>query len=289
MYTLSKYDLGNVIEYEFTYAGNYGAKGEKRLKKKKATPEQIKKQNQANKVKKLRREIEANFKEGDIWLTLTYGKDKRKSIEGVQKDVEKFTARLRAEYKKNGQVLKWVRRIEIGARGAMHAHMLINDLDGQPIAKLISKYWPHGFVELKPIDDNPRDTLAEYITKLPTESQLNMLKSLGCENEVKKIIRYSTSRNLVRPEPEKTDYSHRTMRSILNNPLVPTKGFYIDKYSIKQGINPFTGMSFLKYTERKLKKGLSPIPIQLFECPICHQFSIEGSKCNCQRRMRKRR
>ena len=36
------------IEHEIKCAGRYGAKGEKRAQKKKATPEQIKKQNQWN-------------------------------------------------------------------------------------------------------------------------------------------------------------------------------------------------------------------------------------------------
>ena len=39
-------------EYEYKFIGNYGAKGEKRHKRQKATQEQIRKQNQRNKEKR---------------------------------------------------------------------------------------------------------------------------------------------------------------------------------------------------------------------------------------------
>ena len=38
-----KYKNKKIIEHEFKYAGRYGAKGEKRAQRKKATPEQMKK------------------------------------------------------------------------------------------------------------------------------------------------------------------------------------------------------------------------------------------------------
>lgn len=40
------------MDYEYTYLGKYGAKGEKRAARIKPTPEQIAKQNHTNKVKK---------------------------------------------------------------------------------------------------------------------------------------------------------------------------------------------------------------------------------------------
>ena len=48
----------NSNEYEYKFAGRYGAKGEKRQQREKATPEQIQKQNQSNREKKVRREME---------------------------------------------------------------------------------------------------------------------------------------------------------------------------------------------------------------------------------------
>ena len=47
-YGVDTYDMGDVVEYEHKCMGKFGAKGEKRAPKKKATPEQIKQQNHAN-------------------------------------------------------------------------------------------------------------------------------------------------------------------------------------------------------------------------------------------------
>ena len=38
------YDMGDVVDYEYTYLGKYGARGEKRAARIKPTPEQIAKQ-----------------------------------------------------------------------------------------------------------------------------------------------------------------------------------------------------------------------------------------------------
>ena len=66
------YRSANVIEHEFSYKGKYGAKGEKRAPKKRITKEQIKRQNQTNKENHIRRTIQLNFKEGDLWCCLQY-------------------------------------------------------------------------------------------------------------------------------------------------------------------------------------------------------------------------
>ena len=60
-YILDIFRFGSSIEYEYKYKGNYGAKGEKRQPKKKATPEEIAKHNQYNKVKTVRRLIKSNL------------------------------------------------------------------------------------------------------------------------------------------------------------------------------------------------------------------------------------
>ena len=73
-YWQKRWDFLNSVEYEYTYAGNYGAKGEKRKPRVKPTPEQIEKQNQINKTKKVRRLIKQNFSPGDYWITLKYTK-----------------------------------------------------------------------------------------------------------------------------------------------------------------------------------------------------------------------
>ena len=49
-YTITKYHLPQSNETEIHWAGKYGAKGEKRDPKEKATPDQVRRQNQWKKV-----------------------------------------------------------------------------------------------------------------------------------------------------------------------------------------------------------------------------------------------
>ena len=72
-----EYHFKDSIEVEEYVDGRFGAKGNKRTEKKKATPEQVKKQNQLNKAKNCRRRIKNNFSEGDYYLTLTFKRELR--------------------------------------------------------------------------------------------------------------------------------------------------------------------------------------------------------------------
>lgn len=130
MIYISKYTFYDSVEYEYKFAGNYGAKGEKRAKRRKATPEQMKRQNQWIKETKVRRLIKANFRPGDLWETLKYPKGTRKPFADVVDDMSEFLKQMRKEYRSRGQPFKWVNRIEIGARGGIHMHIIINRLQG---------------------------------------------------------------------------------------------------------------------------------------------------------------
>jgi hypothetical protein len=125
-YWLDTWTFPNSIEYEYKFAGNYGAKGEKRAERKKATPEQIKKQNQLNKEKRMRRVIKANFLSEDYWMTLKYPEGTRKKVEEVKKELKKFLDDMRKAYKKRSEIFKFIYRMEIGKHGGIHIHVLMN-------------------------------------------------------------------------------------------------------------------------------------------------------------------
>lgn len=243
----------NSIEYEYKFAGNYGAKGEKREKRKKATPEQIKKQNQLNKENYIRRVIKANFLSEDYWMTLKYPEGVRKKIKEVEKDLSKFLANMRQAYKKACEMFKWIYRMEIGKRGGIHIHILLNRINGETDTDLIvKKYWNHGSVNYQTLyESGGYKKLANYIVKPPDEECYEQLSFFEKEDQ-KKLIKYSSSRNLIRPEPERKTYRRWTVKKLIEEGPVPTKGFYIDKESIVVGVNKFTGMSYLKYTECRI-------------------------------------
>ncbi len=299
MYILDIFRFKTVIEYEYKYFGNYGAKGEKRKPRRKATPEEIKANNQRNKAKKVRRLILANFSQGDYWTTLTYPKDTARNISEVTKDLRTFLDRMRRAYKRAGIPFKYIYRIEIGSRGGIHVHILMNRMDGLDL--LITEKWEHGHANLELMSDDGEsaEKLGDYITKPPTDQQIKIIRSLG-EGDVSKLIRYSCSRNLEHPEPERQEVRRGTMHRIFDRGIKPTPGFYVATDTIRKGRNPYTGTSYLKYSEYQLTeesvkkmKAMGRDPAEktiLCECPICHQLTIDGFACDCQRqkRMRKR-
>ena len=255
-YTRKKYDFGDSIEYEYTYAGRYGAKGEQREKKRKATPEQVAKQNLYNKKKAIRRLIKANFDQRDFWVTLKYPKGSRPPLDQVMKDWDRFIRKLKARYAKYGQELKWIRRIELGKRGGVHAHVIINRMEGRQTDLMIKECWSPGNINFCTIYGD-FDQLADYLAKEEApEEQLNLFDP----PDKKRLKSYSHSRNLIKIEPQKRTYGHWTMRRILKNGPKPTKGYYIDKDSIRCGINPYTGMSYLYYTEIKIMEAINAEP-----------------------------
>lgn len=283
MFKLDIFRFRNSTEYEYKFAGNYGAKGEHRAKKQKRTPESIEKQNQYQRTKTVRHLIKANFKEGDLWTTLTYSDKEGRAIRNIVEDVSKFLKNLRYQYKKAGEACKYIYRIEIGSKGGIHVHLVMNRIPDLDL--LIQRLWKHGKTHNVLLDDGPYDKLAEYIVKQPTEQQQKILKTF--DEDAKKLIRYSCSRNLERPVPETKVFSRRTMQTVFNNDLNPAAGYYIDKDSIRRGINEFTGYSYLYYQEIKLGKGQQAEPIRICECPICHQMTLETITCNCQRKKKR--
>lgn len=243
-------------EHEYKWAGNYGAKGEKRQAKERASPERIRKQNQRNREKRLRRKIKANFQPGDLWITLKYPKGTRKPLGEVKKDFKRFRDALRKAYRRQGEELKYIYRMEIGRRGGIHIHILVNRVSGKPDTDVIAqRAWKYGRIHFESIyEQGGYEDLADYITKQPDE-EIDRQISLFPEEERKQLISYSCSRNLKDPVPEQKEYRHWTMRKILMWGPEPTKGYYIDPDSVVQGVNPFTGMSYLQYTEYPIKQG----------------------------------
>lgn len=244
MYRSDTWYFNKSIEREIKYIGKYGRKGEKRAKRKKATPEQIKKQNQRNKENTVRRLMKSNWGENDYWLTLKYPAGTKIEIDAVKKHMRKFLEKTRNAYKRKGEMLKFIYRVEIGKRGSPHVHILVNRIADADL--IIKESWPHGGVNFKlAYEEGGFRNLAEYIVKLPDEEV----------DPLKETVVYSTSRNLIRPEPEKKTYWRRTVEKLIKEGPKPTPGFYIVPDTVISGVNPYTGMSYLKYEEVRIKRG----------------------------------
>lgn len=105
-YIRQTWDCGNTREVEEKHTGRYGARGQKRQKRRKATPEEIAKQNQWKRERDVRRLIKWNFGIGDYWFTLTYKKGSRPPWKQMQKDMSKFIRKLRDNPKRPAVLFK---------------------------------------------------------------------------------------------------------------------------------------------------------------------------------------
>ncbi|ODR41303.1 hypothetical protein [Eisenbergiella tayi] len=231
-YTKKTYRLKTAIEVEEYHSAKYGAPGLSRVPKKKLTPEQMERQNQANREKTVRRKLREHFQPNDYFSDLTYRKEERPADMKMAKvHFKKFIRQVRNAYRKRGQELKWIRNIEVGTKNGWHIHVVINRIPDTDV--ILQESWPYGkVVNTLMYEKGGFADLAAYLTKTPaTDPRLR-------ESD------YSASRNLPLPEPEeKIYYRWKTWKEIKVPP-----GYYLDKPSVKEGENPFTGYRYRSYT-----------------------------------------
>lgn len=248
MYTKKTWYLLRTVEVEKTYQWRYGAPGMPRSAKKKATPEDIERQNQWVAEKKLRRTINLNFKGDDLHLILTYRKDNRPEKEQQPKILKDFLKDMRRDYRKAGCQFKYILATEYGSRGAVHHHLIINNItqDGISTTRLVTKNWKYGRPMWVPLDDTGEyKDLAEYIIK-------DTSKSFRMEGNPFKQ-RYTCSRNLEKPVPVVEKMSASRWRDEPKiTPKMENDGWWLDYDSIVTGFNRVTGYPYQYYTLRRI-------------------------------------
>lgn len=203
-----------------------------RAGKKAATPEAMARANKRQKERNARLLIMNNFGEDDYYITLTYRKEERPDMEECKKQFQKFIRKVKEAYRKAGETLKWIRNIEIGSRGGIHIHLIVNRILNTDV--IVRRFWSHGGVHqtLLYLEGGFRE-LAAYMTKA------------GKDEKGIRESSYSTSRNLDRPEARTKVMSGRTFR---NRKIRIPRGYYLDKGSLYEGINEYTGYPYRYYT-----------------------------------------
>ena len=208
----------------------------KRSGKNKPSKEEIEAGNRKKAESNLRRLINANFGPGDYHVTLTYRKDDRPEEAAAKKSLDKFIRDMKKEYKKAGQQFKYVHVTEYLNKN-IHHHIVLNNIPGMDVTGKINKLWPYGYTRLSVLDESGQyKDLAAYLIK---ETDKTFRTS-----EIRKQ-RYSHSRNLAIPvvtteKINRSDNWHEV-------PKVP-KGYVLDKDTLVNGINPYTGTKYQKYT-----------------------------------------
>jgi len=235
MYFKTSVKAGATIEVIKSYSKRVGVKT--RSDKKMVTKEEMEKINQMNAERKLRLKLNANFGVDDLFITLTYPKDERPSPEQAKKNIKKFLDSMRKEFKKLGTELKYINVTEY-QRTSIHHHLVINHIEGKDVSKIVRKLWKFGRPNFKYLDESGQyKDLAAYLIKETSKSFK--------ENDGGHMQRYSCSRNLIMPEP-KTQVIRKSARWAPEPK--PIKGYYIDKETVYNGIDPFTGLAYQKYT-----------------------------------------
>ena len=201
---------------------------QKRKAREKPTAEAVQRYNEKMKLRRLTRKINANFTYGDLYLTLTYPRDRRPDPVQAQKNIKNFIEALRRRYRKKGVEFKWVACTEIGSRGGIHHHMILPYIDDvRQITDLWRRYGGH--TRMENLYGQTYGKLAAYIAKCATKQGAGST--------------YSCSRNLLDP-PEKT--KKVKANSWQENPVIPA-GWMMDKESLEIGVNPFTGYGYQFY------------------------------------------
>ena len=259
-FSLKQYVLGDIREAEAGYTGKRTGRG----RAKKATPEEMERWNRAKRRKAVRLLIEANFKKRDPWICLKYRKGTRKSVQEVSKDLSDFCRRMRIAYKKEKQAFRWIARIEVGRLGGLHVHLICNAFKGDGL-NLITDTWAKVSPEasranVEALDDNPdREQLADYITK-EADKDDDQYHLPGTIEDRRAVLRIRSSRNLIRPEPEKTPLTKREFEKLMTNGPKPAEGFIIIPDSVRRGENPITGMPYIRWKERRIKLSCEGVP-----------------------------
>ena len=96
--------------------------------------------------------IATNFSKGDLWITLTYKKNKRPAdMVGAKKDRTKFIRKIRDNCKKNNIAFIYMGMTEVGVRGGVHHHFIMSSrIDENNIFQSWKNY---GFVKVGAIGD----------------------------------------------------------------------------------------------------------------------------------------
>lgn len=216
------------------------AGNKQRAGKEKPTTEEMEKINRKNAEAKLRRLMNANFGCGDYHLVLTYKRDLRPNPAEAKKRLEKFIRKLRKEYKKIGEELKYIIVTEYKNK-AIHHHLVVNGVNAN-INKIVRHCWEWGSPHFTPLEESGQyKDLAAYFIKETSETYK--------EDDGGAKQRYSRSRNLVKPVVKVTRVERAEKWSEVPK---PKKGYYIDKDTVYNGINPFTGRPIQYYTMIKL-------------------------------------
>lgn len=230
-YIKNEYDCGCYIDVEKVFSGRYG-KRTKPEERQQPTPEDVRRVNERNAVKKLRRLIATNFQPGDYHIVLTYRKESRPDPKEAAKNLKRFLDRMRRWYRKQESDLKYIAVTEYKKK-AIHHHLILNLEEG--CLREIRKQWEGGIYPSMLYEEGQYEDLAAYLVKETKETFRE-------ENGAGKM-RYTPSRNLKKPVKRTKIIKAEKWRET----PTPPKGWWIPKESVANGESKRTGHRYQYY------------------------------------------
>ena len=227
--------------------------GRKREKKRNPTPEAMERANQRRRERKNLILMRNNFEVGDCYQTHTWSPDCRPpDMEEAKRQISNFWKRVRRRYEKYGQELKYMANIEVGARGAWHIHIVVNevkDSNGIGIApSILRDCWPYGSV---------KDTKRLREQGMFRDLSAYLIKNEKTDPEKCQMAKAMHSQNLIMPEEEVKTYSRRQVldRTGAWKEIRIPEGYCLEPDSLYEGVNLYTGFPYRTYALLKLPEG----------------------------------
>lgn len=257
-YMIEIVQAGKTIEVNKYYSSRYGKKGIKRSKRINLTREEQRKVNKRAAEKKLRRLINENFGYMDTHLVLDYKLEMRPvSREVMRADANDFLKRMRKLYKEHGVEFKYIHVMEIGKKGALHHHLVINTPDCISQRDIVKCWRGRGRTHHNPLDDSGQYAkLASYLIK-QSDGMLKDPNALQGK-------RWNRSRNLKNPKIiKKAPIKDRGWyNKIARLPKKLADSYYLDGDSVQEGIHEETGYTFFSYTFVRINQTWKEVELE---------------------------
>ncbi len=237
-------EAGDTIEVYKTQSSRYGLcipRSENVGK----TPEAAMRNNQRMAQRHLRQLINANFQDEDYHLIFRYFKHTRPgSWKEAEEEMQRYWRRMQYEAKKKGAKLRYIWATEVGKKGGIHFHAIVNrqalsfftrQWRRQVVGEDGRKTWIRlGTVYCVPLWTGGQYTdLAKYIIKQTSRT----FRAMGGK-------RWHSSRNLKKPKETVKEVKARQWRK----EPTPPKGYVFDpSFPLENGVCEATGLRYQRY------------------------------------------
>ena len=209
VYVIKTIKAGSMIEKEL-YCIPKGRDYKRSMKKRKSSKAQ-EKLNKKNRIKNTIRLVNANFKQGDLYITLTYKKATLVNEDRAKKDIDNYIKKLKRWFKKNrpNEEFKYIHVIDFvddpkkSKRTRIHHHLIVSEMDRD----VAEEKWDLGVVNAKRLQPNEFQ-FEEVATYMAAQAK----RRIGHSKNLKKPTITIDSTSLTRRKVERLaieEYSHK--------------------------------------------------------------------------------